>query len=82
MDEAETLAESIRRKVSEKKAEVQKSLSECDTTEVSASQMQLRQSGAVANLNLAANPLLPMCIVLAAAVVILSVLLLVAHIGH
>jgi hypothetical protein len=81
MNEGETLAESIRRKVGEKKAEVQKSFSECETTEVSASQMQRRQSAAVAQLSLPANPLIPVCIALAIAVVILGVLLL-SHVAR
>lgn len=82
MAEFESLSDSIRRKVSEKKAEAQRSMSECDTTEVSASQMQLRQSATVANLGLRSNPLLPMCIALSLAVLILSTLLFLSHLGH
>jgi hypothetical protein len=71
MVEKETLSESIRRKVLENKVQALNTLSDCETTEVSGSHMRTKNLSSAATMNLSANPLLPVCIGLAIALVAL-----------
>ena len=81
MVEPETLAESIRRKILENKIDALKGFSDCDTTEVSSSNARPNICALAATTNLTTNPLLPVCIALAVAVVVLAMLLL-THVIH
>ena len=76
MSEKESLSDSIRRKVAEKQNEALKAISECETTEVSASHSRPRSLAAAAAMAPSVNPLLPVCISLAIMVVVLFMLLL------
>jgi hypothetical protein len=84
MTDKETMAEFIRRKVTDKKGDRSLPISDCQTTEVSASQATLNNSSQIftgAVVRLVANPLLPVCIGLSIVIVILMVLLVLRS-GH
>jgi hypothetical protein len=76
MSDKESLSDSIRRKVAERQSDALKAISECETTEVSASHARPKALAVAAVMNPGANPLLPVCIGLAVMVVVLLMLLL------